>query len=538
MIRQVTLLVVLISFCNLNIKGQGIDTLISYNQFSSSNIKVISPSNGNVILYGIYSDTIGTTSEYERYAYPYIATFPGNKFISLKLPQKYAVSYNSAPFYKSPILKIDDTTFCYFFIRQDTGQEYKKTETWLVWFNSKGDTIKTKRVNTNLNIGLKNILYIPTTKEYVIEASDSIYYGAGPMKYYRLIKLDSTGDIIWSKSLWKPNLYQYVNMLVTPDTNLLFIGKTYADYPPDPFAPFRQYYFFCKINRIDGSNPWAKVSKDSIPEGGEVDVKNAIRLTNGKFLLLGLPFNLEHYIDFNENWKATTDSSQLALFNTSFVLERKITISRSQNRLFHRFTKMLSLQNEGAVIYGETIDTLKDFGDPYEYGVFGNVVAKFDNKLNEKWRRHYQFDTTYHHSYIHDIVELDEGGFYLAGNSSKDFNIFTSWLIKTDSFGCIIPGCHLYDGVQEINPLNPESHLTLYPNPVHNKLNIKFNATRKTTLVDIVVVDSKGEIVINKKNQKPQEEIVLETEELSIGVYYILLLSNEKLIDSSKFIKN
>jgi hypothetical protein len=48
------------------------------------------------------------------------------------------------------------------------------------------------------------------------------------------------------------------------------------------------------------------------------------------------------------------------------------------------------------------------------------------------------------------------------------------WLIRTDSFGCIVPGCQLLDNTENIKVLF-DNDLTVFPNPASDVVNFKFD---------------------------------------------------------------
>ena len=537
MIYRFIIICILTQMISLNASSQGFYKMNSYGQLSSGYRKLVVTTNDRVVLFGNYSDTIGTTWRYPIYEYCFLATYPENKFLSLKDSFKYYTFYGNSPSLHSEIMRISDSVFCYFYTKQDTGQEYKKFETWLVWFDLNGDTIRTKKVETGQNIGLNSIRYIPEIKEYFIEACDTVFYGIGRAKSTRLLKLDSLGNTILFTSMANSPYFKYVNMFVTSDTNLLFIGTVYADYP-DQFHPYRQYYYFRKYSSKNGALLTYKVSHDSIPDGDAIDIIGVDKLSNGNFLLLAFPKDLELIGTVADYWRYVDDSAQLVLFDNNYNLQRKITFGKNQNNTYHSFTNILPLKKNGALVYGSTRDSLAYVGNEDENGRFGNVVAKFDDQLNEQWRRYYCADTIYRSFYVSNIAEREDGGFYLSGGgSSSGFLSFKSFLIKTDSFGCVISGCQLHDGVQEINPLKEGKFFTLYPNPVKHELNIKIDNRINHKTGNILLMDSKGTIITTFSNMKLEGNIPINVEQLSNGTYYILLKSGGAMVEGEMFIK-
>ena len=77
--------------------------------------------------------------------------------------------------------------------------------------------------------------------------------------------------------------------------------------------------------------------------------------------------------------------------------------------------------------------------------------------------------------------------------------------------------------------------LLIYPNPFKNQTIVSFyNPTQSK--VDIIVMDSRGRIV-REYNNIFSNKITIKKEELSEGLYYILLNSNDKIIKKSVVIQ-
>ena len=75
----------------------------------------------------------------------------------------------------------------------------------------------------------------------------------------------------------------------------------------------------------------------------------------------------------------------------------------------------------------------------------------------------------------------------------------------------------------------------IYPNPFKNQTIVSFyNPTQSKA--DIIVMDSRGRIV-REYNNIFSNKITIKKEELSEGLYYILLNSNDKIIKKSVVIQ-
>jgi hypothetical protein len=82
---------------------------------------------------------------------------------------------------------------------------------------------------------------------------------------------------------------------------------------------------------------------------------------------------------------------------------------------------------------------------------------------------------------IEDFLPARDGGFYCTGMfASYKFNGSDIAFFKTDSFGCIQPGCHIFADVEE-EMVNPSGFM-VYPNPATEKLFIESNHTLRQNL--------------------------------------------------------
>ncbi|MBK9107171.1 MAG: T9SS type A sorting domain-containing protein [Saprospiraceae bacterium] len=64
-----------------------------------------------------------------------------------------------------------------------------------------------------------------------------------------------------------------------------------------------------------------------------------------------------------------------------------------------------------------------------------------------------------------NISKASDGGFYLTGFSWIDsINTSKSWIVKVDSFGCLVPGCHKVVDTKDVSN-GREKAFVLYPNP-------------------------------------------------------------------------
>lgn len=103
------------------------------------------------------------------------------------------------------------------------------------------------------------------------------------------------------------------------------------------------------------------------------------------------------------------------------------------------------------------------------------VLAKFSSTGDSLWSRSYT--PTDGGCYLYDVQPTSDGGFVATGTAywyDQPPEIQTSqliWVLKTDSLGCVVPGCQNV-GVQEY-ALELNGHLRVWPNPAGELLQLE-----------------------------------------------------------------
>jgi hypothetical protein len=103
-----------------------------------------------------------------------------------------------------------------------------------------------------------------------------------------------------------------------------------------------------------------------------------------------------------------------------------------------------------------------------DYGMCG-VILKLNTSESKEWVRFYKhpevvqdWTTDYN---LYDIKPTSDGGFVSAGWFAHSIdNTQDTWVIKVDSFGCLVPGCEL-TSVPKIE--RSITALNIYPNPAN-----------------------------------------------------------------------
>lgn len=157
--------------------------------------------------------------------------------------------------------------------------------------------------------------------------------------------------------------------------------------------------------------------------------------------------------------------------------------------------------------------------DTLSYHQYNDYIqlCKLDTFGNIKWRR--TFSQWYMSNRPYSLSAISDGFIICAdGKDTTHTTGFTdAWIIKTDTNGCIIPGCHLTDGVIEV--VDEQNYVKVYPNPANTEVNIEFSDPQQTKIDWIELLDEKG-ISLESKIVNNQT-YSLKTSHLSNGMYYL-----------------
>jgi hypothetical protein len=116
--------------------------------------------------------------------------------------------------------------------------------------------------------------------------------------------------------------------------------------------------------------------------------------------------------------------------------------------------------------------------------------------------------------------------------------LLTPWLFKTDSLGCIEPGCQFVN-VQEIT-IGLEQSMTVYPNPARDRTTIRFELLEDFSIPDQsewVMIDMQGREVTRQllsRSDIQLRELTLDLTNVQPGMYQIHWVSGTVWLDSVK----
>lgn len=158
------------------------------------------------------------------------------------------------------------------------------------------------------------------------------------------------------------------------------------------------------------------------------------------------------------------------------------------------------------------------------------TLTKFDLSFNPLWNR--LFKRANYSNRFWNLQFINNSIFILgdAKDPNEEFSDADAWIIKTDTFGCVIPGCQLYDNVPQI--IAPKISFMVYPNPANNNITFEYRSL-KTFPIELVITNTLGftveAVAINEK-------YTFDTSVWPSGIYILNISQNNTPIGSSKII--
>ena len=148
----------------------------------------------------------------------------------------------------------------------------------------------------------------------------------------------------------------------------------------------------------------------------------------------------------------------------------------------------------------------------------------------------------YHSAY--DVELASDGGFLLTGQVSQDINDphpgqETIFVIKTDSLGCVVPGCQNV-GVQEYT-IDLQEHLVVSPNPASDVVNMRLELPEGGEVqgqAQVQLLDENGRLVLEQNVQQNLNQLsaTLNVSALPAGMYYLHLRDARRWLAGRKVI--
>lgn len=323
-----------------------------------------------------------------------------------------------------------------------------------------------------------------------------------------VVKTDAAGNVIWENTYGGASTTENgISIATTPDGGFIIGGFK--------VLPGNNYDMYAVRIDQDGNQQWAKNYGTSWDDNAAFVVPNGTGgyvLAGGRSLSSSGPmrpvlYRLDEQGDLV--WGQTYDDGSSRVF---FALPL--------------------VMPEGGFVAAGTANGLAN--------VLG-MLMRTDSLGNMLWRRTFKTNDVYNH-YFYDLRRTLDGGFIMAGTAFDSLLVSQdAWLVKVDSFGCLVPGCQVFDGLQEqITELS--GSLIVSPNPAHERLRFELRLPEHITptgAVLVTLIDATGRVITEQK-ASTAGDLLFGTIELPpstpAGPYYLHLRDGRQWLAGCKVI--
>jgi hypothetical protein len=405
-----------------------------------------------------------------------------------------------------------------------------------------------------------------TTSSVGIDTCAGGYYMAGNTSEFgaaaadfMVIKLNYNGDTLWVKTYGGPHIERLHGFKTTSDGGLVMVGGTYNV----TVSPVNPEAYIVKTD-ANGDTLWTltwggpdidyAMSVAETPDGGYAVIGTThVSVFSSIFLL---KINSSGVIEWEKKYSSTGGSGSaqgfdlLAMPDSGFVLTGIASTYHPETNLYMWDGYILRTDQNGDTLWtvkfgGGSDDNvsgiiLKDndlmmIGNTASFGngVYDALLLNISDEGVINWYRTYGGTGS---EYTARLIATKDGGFAITGMTDSDCPSCL-YFIKTDSLGCIVPGCQ-YTGIENFE--NKSDFISLYPNPVQDILNINFKSSFENNFIQVKIYDYTGRclqtrlLVIEKGSSFYSSSILVQ--EFPSELYTIIFEIGEQRI-LKKFIK-
>lgn len=198
---------------------------------------------------------------------------------------------------------------------------------------------------------------------------------------------------------------------------------------------------------------------------------------------------------------------------------------------FNASENLLSKDSSSFYICGQDWSVQKDsLGWDY-MGFIANMT--YTGEL--LWKRRYSIlNSNSDDHYLADMKRTPDGGIILVGQT-VDYDQEAeppnqqAWLLKVDSFGCLVPGCQNTTKIDEYPPLSLD--IRLYPNPVSDRqVSLYVGEENPIGEMNITLVDLQGSVVKTWKiDYQGPTTYMFEIPSVLPGMYQLVVQAGDRV---------
>ena len=407
---------------------------------------------------------------------------------------------------------------------------------YLIKTDANGDTLWTKTYGGGANDGARSVKQ--TSDGGYIIVGDTYSFGAGGQDIY-LIKTDTNGDTLWTKTIGGPNGEGGNSVLQTIDRGYIIAGWTGS------IGAGSGDVYLIKTDAL-GNPLWAKTYGAS-----DNDVGYSVQQTSdGGYIIAGWSYSFSMYSDF---YLIKTDANGDTLWTKIYGKSdganneaRSVQQTSDNGYIIVGYTNesglyfdvyLLRTDIDGNVLWTKILGGANDdFGFSVQQTVDGGFIiagssASFGAGGDDVYliKTDANGDTLWtktiggtNDDWGSSVQQISDGGYIIVGStSSYGAGMTDVWLIKTEPE---------VTGIDEDNLTKIPKGFTLsqnYPNPFNPETTISFS-NPKVSSINISIYDIKGQkikTITNENFQKGYHEVYWNGKDendksVSSGIYF------------------
>ncbi len=250
-----------------------------------------------------------------------------------------------------------------------------------------------------------------------------------------------------------------------------------------------------------------------------------------------------HTVDWETVEPIDPEPSKIIKINTDGEKEWDHTF----RSLYYKYVSTIFLAQNGDII-GVGAEDLDDF-ELIEGGAYGaGWLFRMSPTGEILWERNIvdaRFLNTIPYMALYHGLELDNGDLMVTGTIQDTFpegSIFVNnpntWLVRTNSMGCIHPDCGRIDVITTSKELileAQESPFILYPSPASDFIHILNKETNNIYPLKVTIYSSIGRLIKTTTLSSPHERMNIQT--FPKGIYRIFLIDKNGHYYHQSFLK-
>jgi hypothetical protein len=177
-------------------------------------------------------------------------------------------------------------------------------------------------------------------------------------------------------------------------------------------------------------------------------------------------------------------------------------------------------------------------------------LLRTTNQGDSLWLRYYEYSDSIVNrgqGWLRDVLPTADGGFISVGtalglsNDPNDPPAYSQdmWVIKTDSLGCLVPGCDLITGLNS-QVTNLRDALTLWPNPTAGPVDVKIalpGSGPTESPLRLVVTSLDGRLVQERNlTAERNQQVRLDLGQEGAGLYSVHLVEGGRWLAGVKVV--